>query len=143
MHLPQRRVAYGFSFGPTRVAALSPRASLGRRTVCGRMEQRRPPVSKRYETKVRMEWGSFLLAIAALETPTRNGYNAQGVNLMFPSLSATRPISLRWDLDTTPVESRKRLRGVSGEPRVNSSLVSTTYCYPKGGGSPARKLPRW
>ena len=68
---------------PTRVAAPSPRASLGRRTVCGRTEQRRPPVSKRYETKVRMVWGSFLISIAAaaLKTPTRNGYNAQGVNL--------------------------------------------------------------
>jgi len=52
-----------------------------RRTVCGRTEQRRPPVSKRYETKVRIVWGSFLLAAAALKTPTRNGYNAQGVNL--------------------------------------------------------------
>jgi len=26
-------------------------------------------------------WGSFLIAAAALKTPTRNGYNAQGVNL--------------------------------------------------------------
>ena len=69
----------------TRVAAPSPRASLGRLTVCGRTEQRRPPVSKRYATKVRMVWGSFLIAIAAaaLKTPTRNGYNAQGVNLTF------------------------------------------------------------
>ena len=69
----------------TRVAAPSPRASLGRRTVCGRTEQRRPSVSKRYETKVRMVWGSCLIAIAAaaLKTPTRNGYNAQGVNLTF------------------------------------------------------------
>ena len=39
---------------PTRVAAPSPRASLGRRTVCGRTEHRRPPVLKRYETKVIM-----------------------------------------------------------------------------------------
>ena len=61
---------------PTRVAAPSPRASLGRRTVCGRTEQRRPPVLKRYEAKVRMVWGSFLIAAAALKTPTRNGYNA-------------------------------------------------------------------
>jgi len=32
-----------------------------------------------------MVWGSFLIAIAAaaLKTPTRNGYNAQGVNLTF------------------------------------------------------------
>jgi len=28
-------------------------------------------------------WGSFLIAAAALKTPTRNGYNAQGVNLKF------------------------------------------------------------
>jgi len=68
---------------PTCVAAPSPRASLGRRTVCGRTEQRRPPVLKRYETKVRMVWGSFLIAAAARKTPTRNCYNAQGVNLTF------------------------------------------------------------
>jgi len=47
------------------------------------LEQRRPPVSKRYETKVRIVWGSFLIAAAALETPRRNAYNAQGVNLTF------------------------------------------------------------
>jgi len=35
----------------TRVAAPSPRASLGRYTVCRRTEQRRPPILKRYETK--------------------------------------------------------------------------------------------
>jgi len=73
---------------PTSVAAPSPRASLGRRTVCGRTEQLRPPVSKRYETKVRMVWASFVIAAAALKTPTKNGYNAQGVNLtvcLFPS----------------------------------------------------------
>jgi len=78
----------------TRVAAPSPRASLGRRTVCGRTEQRRPPVSKRYETKVRMVWGSFLIAIAAaaLKTPTRDGYNAQGVNLTFLQQFPSTPL---------------------------------------------------
>ena len=75
---------------PTRVAAPLPRASLGRRTVCGRTEQRRPPVSKRYENKVRMVWGSFLIAAAALKTPTRNGYNAQGVNLTCASCTVRR-----------------------------------------------------
>jgi len=30
-----------------------------------------------------MVWGSFLIAAAALKTPTRNGYTAQGVNLTF------------------------------------------------------------
>jgi len=61
------------------VAAPSPRASLGRRTVCGRTEQRRPPVSKR----PRLEWygGVFLIAAAALKSPPRSGYNAHGVNL--------------------------------------------------------------
>jgi len=38
-------------------------------------------------TKVRVGrgylWGSFLIAAAALKTPTRNGYNAQGANLEF------------------------------------------------------------
>jgi len=53
---------------PTRVAAPSPRASLGRRTVCGRTEQRRPPGSKRCEIKVRMVWGSFLIAAEAHNT---------------------------------------------------------------------------
>jgi len=32
-----------------------------------------------------MKWRrSFLVAAAALKTPTRNGYNAQGANLTFP-----------------------------------------------------------
>jgi len=35
-------------------------------------------------------WGSFLIAAAALKTPTRNGHNAQGVNLNFQA----RPCSL-------------------------------------------------
>jgi len=64
-------------------AAPAPSASLGRRTVCGRTEQRRPPDLKRYETKVRMVWGSFLFAAAALKTPTINGCNVQGVHLTF------------------------------------------------------------
>ena len=38
-------------------------------------------------TKVRIGrgylWGSFHIAAAALKTPTRNGYTAQGVNLKF------------------------------------------------------------
>jgi len=35
------------------------------------------PGSKRYELKVRMVWGSFLIAAAALKTLTRNGYSAK------------------------------------------------------------------
>jgi len=34
-------------------------------------------------------WGRFLIAAAALKTPTRNGYNAQGVNLNFRRKAAT------------------------------------------------------
>jgi len=38
-------------------------------------------------TKIRIGkgylWGRFLIAAAALKTPTRNGYNAQGANLKF------------------------------------------------------------
>jgi len=60
-------------FGLSRVAAPSLRASLGRRMLCGRTEQRRPQASKRCETKVRMVWGSFLIAALALKTLTRNG----------------------------------------------------------------------
>ena len=46
---------------PARVAAPSPRASLRRRTVCGRTEQRRP--QGRSVAKLRLEWygGLFLL----------------------------------------------------------------------------------
>jgi len=46
-------------------------------------------------TKVRISrgylWGSFLIAAAALKTPTRNGYNAQGVNLKFRHLFYCTP----------------------------------------------------
>jgi len=76
----------------TRVAAPSPRASLGRRTVCGRTEQLLAAGFVRSVTKLTTKvrigkgylWGSFLIAAAALKTPTRNGYNAQGVNLKLP-----------------------------------------------------------
>ena len=53
------RLVFAYCKKPTRVAAPPPRASLGRCMVCGRMEQRRPPVSKRYGTKSRIVWGSF------------------------------------------------------------------------------------
>jgi len=46
-----------------------------RYAVCGRTERRRPPGSKRCESKVRMVQESFLIAVAALKTPTRHGYN--------------------------------------------------------------------
>jgi len=37
-----------------------------------------------FVVKVRMVWGSFLIAAAALRTPARYGHNAHGVNLTFP-----------------------------------------------------------
>jgi len=50
-------------------------------------------------TKVRIGrgylWGSFLIAAAALKTPTRNGYNAQGVNLNFPVANIFTKIALK------------------------------------------------
>jgi len=56
-------------------------------------------------TKVRIGrgylWGSFLIAAAALKTPTRNGYNPEGVNLNFcvcknpSSLFNPRPFTWR------------------------------------------------
>jgi len=43
-------------------------------------------------TKVRIGrgylWGSLLIAAAALKTPTINGFNAQGVNLIFRAAPA-------------------------------------------------------
>ena len=96
---------------PTRVAAPSPRASLGRRMVCGRTEQRRPQVSKRYETKVRMwVWGSFLIAAAALKTPTKNGCNAQGVNLTFFLIYRYIPLSIHAYFNSLPWRRRQRRR---------------------------------
>jgi len=44
------------------------RRLIGEHVAVNPTEQRRPPVSKRYETKVRMVWGRFLIAVAALKT---------------------------------------------------------------------------
>ena len=43
-----------------------------------------------------MVWGNFLIAIAAatLKTPTKNGYNAQGVNLTFYEYSSLQYIRI-------------------------------------------------
>ena len=51
-------------------------------------------------TKVRIGgrgylWGSFLIAAAALKTPTRNGFNAQGVNLKSTPATPARQYTLR------------------------------------------------
>jgi len=103
---------------PARVAAPPPRDILGRCTVCGRTEQRRPPVSKRYETKVRMVWGSFLIAAAALKTPTRTGYNAQGVNLTSYRRGVCRyALGFPWaapSVGQRGMQVRRRRRGLRG-----------------------------
>ena len=58
-------------------------------------------------TKVRIGrgylWGSFLIAAAALKTPTRNGYNAQGVYLNFCVCSGT--LSVVEALKTVSIET--------------------------------------
>jgi len=78
--------------------------------------KRRPQGSNRCETKVSMVRGSFLIAAAALKTPTRNGYNAQGV-----SLARAAPKSAQKQKDNTrkhrltrfPRYATVTLRGVS------------------------------
>jgi len=135
-------IFFSSSKKPTRVSAPSPKASLGRRTVCGRTEQRRPPVSKRYETKVRMVWGSFLIAAAALKTPTRNGYNAQGVNLTFcGSLSSfyCPPHLQSLHYCNTTARLLRNIRPPPPTPRVNAIhhtiLVMAIACKGKGAGA--------
>jgi len=64
------------------------------------MQTHRAVVGRRFRsvtkltTKVRIGrgylWGSFLIAAAALETPTGNGYDAQGVNLNFTKIKENR-----------------------------------------------------
>ena len=62
-------------------------ASDGVRYADARSKQRRPPGSKRCETKVKLVCASVLIAAAVLNSPTRNGSNAQGVNLNIRILS--------------------------------------------------------
>jgi len=70
------------------VAEGSPRTAYGMRTHGAVVSRRFRRVTK-LTTKVRIGrgylWGGVLIAAAALKTPTRNGYNAQGVNLNFPA----------------------------------------------------------
>jgi len=56
-------------------------------------------------------WGSFLIASAALKTPTRNGYNAQGVNLKLRTFS--------WHIQAMP----------GGIRAAYSYLAFTRYCH--------------
>jgi len=78
------------------------------------MEQRQPRGSKRCETKVTKVWGSFLIAAEALKTPTRNGYNAQGVNLTFPP---------RWGVNPS------RSRCCSPPPSSSPPVIHRCRCF--------------
>jgi len=73
---------------PTRMAAPSPTDSLGLRTVCGRTEQRRLPVLKRYETKFRMVWGVFLLLQQRLKLPREVVITPKAATSLFGAESA-------------------------------------------------------
>jgi len=64
------------------MVAPSPRAILGRRTVYGHTEQRRPRGSKRHETKVRPVWWNCFSLQGRSQRP-QNCYNAHGVNHSF------------------------------------------------------------
>jgi len=61
-------------------------------------------------TKVRIGrgylWGSFLIAAAALKTPTRNGYNAQGVNLNIHRTRLVTTISCKGYILTAAISRR-------------------------------------
>jgi len=72
-------------------------------------------------------WGSFLITAAALKTPTRNGYNAQGVNLTF------RITPSSWAHPASP------LRLVTGEATPLGNLVSIdiTHCLQR----PSQRQP--
>jgi len=76
------------------VAEGLPRTAYGMRTNGAVVGRRFRSVTK-LTTKVRIGgrgylWGSFLIAAAALKTPTRNGYNAQGVNLKSITLGSVQ-----------------------------------------------------
>jgi len=82
-------------------------------------------------TKVRIGrgylWGSFLIAAAALKTPTRNGYNAQGVNLNFRA----QPRKLLRLIISLSADNLERL-GVSlrEQSRIEYSLLSLDSVNP-------------
>ena len=85
------------------VAEGQPRTAYGMRTHGAVVGRRFRSVTK-LTTKVRIGrdylWGSFLIAAAALKTPTRNCYNAQGVNLNFyVYLYVTMSISIDSQID--------------------------------------------
>jgi len=65
-------------------------------------------------------WGSFLIAAAALKTPTRNGYNAQGVvtiSLLLPRDSPRHPQTEGPDNEKTVT----KLAAASGDIRLSSA----------------------
>jgi len=85
-------------------------------------------------TKVRIGrgylWGSFLIAAAALKTPTKNGYNAQGVNLKLHMQSLPYPTpfpNATASLLLTGAQS-----GPLGVPGNSSAPTASVYIAPQG-----------
>ena len=70
-----------------------------------------------------MVWESFFIAAAALKTPTRNGYNAQGVNLTFCLLQVYT--------DYRPT------------PRVNPHPATLTLSFVTVRVNPNKKVEEW
>jgi len=81
-----------------------------------------------------MVWGSFLIAAAALKTPTRNGYNAQGVNLTFYR-GRVGPIHvILW------LRVKLRSDHVKETPPVSLRLPSGSFSDPQTGAPESARL---
>jgi len=97
-----------------------------------------------------MVWGSFLIAVAALKTPTRNGYNAQGVRVRVRINPSTETLLRPWSQQArllTPRGETVAHLGNQGccahmhtgnlsvvQPRGNDSYLARTQAPPYGGG---------
>jgi len=83
-------------------------------------------------TKVRIGrgylWGIFLIAAAALKTPTRNGYNAHGVNLNFVCVCGGVGGCAGGLLEAVPALSWCGVMSLGG-----IHIIIINSCYPEGG----------
>jgi len=62
-------------------------------------------------------WGSFLIAAAALKTPTRNGHNAQGVNVKsFHSSGIVGFVNHHGHFGFAPADTNKKRFGLKVPP---------------------------
>jgi len=66
-------------------------------------------------------WGSFLIAAAALKTPTRSGSNAQGGNLTFCVSGAER-------VRVSPRPYRMLIHQIIGLQKGALQLLNSRYC---------------